>query len=175
VVDEQRRTAETSLFAVGDATGQPMLAHKATHEAQVAVAAVAGQQARFEPHAIPAVVFSDPEVAWTGLTESAAREQERDVQVARFPWAASGRAVTLARTDGVTKLVCDPDSGRVLGAGIAGRGAGELIAEATLAIEMGAVAEDLAWTVHTHPTLSETLMEAAQAVTGSSTHFRKRR
>lgn len=172
-VDAQRRTAEPSLFAVGDVAGEPMLAHKATHEARVAVEAIAGKKAVFDPRAIPFVVFSDPEIAWCGLSEQAAREQGINVTVTAFPWAASGRAVTLSRTDGLTKLLSDPETGRILGAGIAGHGAGELLAEAVLAMEMGAVADDIALTIHTHPTLSETMMEAAEAVSGSSMHFKR--
>ncbi|OGV65935.1 MAG: dihydrolipoyl dehydrogenase [Lentisphaerae bacterium RIFOXYB12_FULL_65_16] len=170
-VDAQRRTAEPSIFAVGDVAGEPMLAHKATHEGLVAAETMAGRRVAFEPQAIPAVVFSDPEVAWCGLMEDDARREGRKVRVTTMPWAASGRATTLARTDGVTRLVMDPTDGRILGVGIAGRNAGELLAEAVLAIEMGAVADDLALTVHAHPTLSETLMEAAQAFAGHSTHF----
>ncbi|MBT3377284.1 MAG: dihydrolipoyl dehydrogenase [Lentisphaerae bacterium] len=170
-IDEQRRSAESSIFAIGDVAGDPMLAHKATHEGEVAAEVIAGRKVAFEPEVIPAVVFTDPEIAWCGLTEAEAERCGRKVTVTTFPWAASGRAVTLARTEGLTKLVLAPDDGRVLGAGITGPGAGELLAEATLAIEMGAVAEDLALTVHAHPTLSETLMEAAQAFSGNSTHF----
>jgi len=173
--DEQRRTAEPSVFAVGDVAGEPMLAHKATHEGEVAAEVVAGQHVAFEPKAIPAVVFSDPEIAWCGLTAADAQREGRAVKVTTFPWAASGRALTLSRTDGLTKLVLEPGTGRVLGAGITGCHAGELLAEAVLAIEMGAVADDLALTIHAHPTLSETLMEAAQAFSGSSTHFQKNR
>src|SRR5918993_409906 len=160
-VDGQRRTAEATIFAIGDVVGEPMLAHKASHEARVAVDAIAGEPAVFEPLAIPAVVFTDPEIAWCGLTEAEAKEQKRDVAVARFPWAASGRALTLDRTDGTTKLILDPANGRILGVGIVGPGAGELISEGAHAIEMGATAEDLRLTIHPHPTLSETLMEAA--------------
>ncbi|NLF17088.1 MAG: dihydrolipoyl dehydrogenase, partial [Lentisphaerae bacterium] len=169
-VDPQRRTAEPSVLAVGDVTGQPMLAHKATHEGCVAADVVAGRKVAFEPRTIPAVVFSDPEIAWCGLTETQAKREARKVSVTTFPWAASGRAVTLSQTDGLTKLLLDPDDGRVLGVGLAGCNAGELLAEAVLAMEMGAVAEDLALTIHTHPTLSETIMEAAQAFAGRSTH-----
>jgi dihydrolipoamide dehydrogenase len=170
-VDAQRRTAEPSIFAVGDVAGEPMLAHKATHEGRVAAEVAAGHQAAFEPRAIPAVVFSDPEIAWCGVMESEARRQGRAVRVTAVPWSTSGRAMTLARTSGVTKLVMDPADGRLLGVGIAGCHAGELLAEAMVALEMGAVAEDLATTIHTHPTLSETLMEAAQAFGGRSTHL----
>ncbi len=170
-VDAQLRTAEPSLFAIGDLVGQPMLAHKASHEGRTAVEAIAGHKVAFEPQAIPAVVFTDPEVAWCGLTENEARARNRDVTVARFPWAASGRATTLGRDDGLTKLVLDPPTGRILGVGIAGPGAGELIAEGVLAVEMAALATDLKLTIHPHPTLSETLMEAAEVFFGQSTHL----
>jgi len=173
-VDGQRRTGETSLFAVGDVAGDPMLAHKATHEGRTAVEAIAGRNAVFRPNAIPFVVFSDPQVAWCGLSENEAKQRNRAVKIVRFPWAASGRATTLSRNDGLTKMLSDPDTGRVLGVGIAGRDAGELLAEAVLAMEMGAVADDLALTIHTHPTLSETLMEAAEACSGHATHYRGR-
>ena len=171
VVDEQRRTAEPSIYAVGDISGQPMLAHKGTHEAHVAVDAIAGEAASWDSQTVPAVVFSDPAVAWCGLTEREAGEQGIDIETTTFPWAASGRATTLARNDGVTKLVLEPGSNRILGVGIAGKDAGELIAEGTLAVEMGALAEDIALTVHAHPTLAETLMEAAEAADGHSTHY----
>ncbi|OQA26258.1 MAG: Dihydrolipoyl dehydrogenase [Verrucomicrobia bacterium ADurb.Bin345] len=159
------------MFAIGDVAGEPMLAHKATHEGRVAVEAILGKKSVFEPRAIPAVVFTDPELAWCGLTEADAKKGNVEVQVARFPWAASGRATTLDRHDGVTKLVCEPGSGRVLGVGIAGPGAGDMIAEGALAIEMGATAEDLALTIHPHPTLSETVMEAAEVFLGHCTHI----
>ena len=170
VVDGQRRTGEPTIFAVGDLVGEPMLAHKASHEARIAVEAIAGQKTTFEPAAIPAVVFTDPEVAWCGLTETQARAEGRTVQVCRFPWAASGRAMTLDRPAGVTKLVVDPESEQILGVGIVGSGAGELIAEGVVAIEMGATASDLRLCIHPHPTLSETLMESAEVFFGQSTH-----
>ncbi|HEX2490435.1 MAG TPA: dihydrolipoyl dehydrogenase [Blastocatellia bacterium] len=173
-VDAARRTADPAIYAIGDVAGEPMLAHKATHEGRVAAEAISGRAAAFEPRAIPAVVFTDPEVAWCGLTESQAKEEGRPVKVARFPWGASGRAATLGRVDGVTKLVIDPESERVLGVGIVGAGAGELIAEGVLAVEMGAVASDLELSIHAHPTLSETLMESAEAFFGRSTHFYRR-
>ena len=169
-VDEQLRTTDPSILAIGDVVGEPMLAHKATREAKVAVEALAGEPAAFDNVAIPAVVFTDPEIAWCGVTESDAKAAGRDVNVVRFPWAASGRAQTLGRTEGLTKVIFDPQTQRVLGAGIVGPGAGELIAEAVLAVEMAAVARDLAETIHAHPTLSETLMEAAEAVFGHATH-----
>ena len=169
-VDSQRRTHEPTIYAIGDVTGEPMLAHKAAHEGRVAAEAVAGEKTAFEPQAIPAVVFTDPEIAWCGLTESEAKEQERDVTIARFPWAASGRALTLGHSDGVTKLVIDPKTERVLGVGIAGSGAGEMIAEGVLAVEMAALASDLSLSIHPHPTLSESIMEAADAFFARSTH-----
>jgi dihydrolipoamide dehydrogenase len=172
-VDGQRRTGEPSIFAIGDVVGDPMLAHKASHEARVAVEAIDGHPTMFEPRAIPAVVFTDPELAWTGLTEVDAAKRNLTVEVAKFPWAASGRATTLGRPDGLTKLIIDPETERILGVGIVGSGAGELIAEATLAIEMGALAADLKLTIHPHPTLSETVMEAADVFFGESAHVYK--
>jgi dihydrolipoamide dehydrogenase len=161
-VDEQCRTAESRVFAVGDVTGEPMLAHRATRQGKVVAEVIAGRPSAFDPAAIPAVVFTDPEIAWCGLTESAAARAGRAVAVGAFQWAASGRAATLGRSDGIAKIVSDPESGRVLGVGIAGPGAGELIAEGVLAVEAALTAEDLALTVHAHPTLSESLMEAAE-------------
>lgn len=169
--DAQKRTAAPHIFAVGDVTGQPMLAHKASHEGRVAAEIIAGKEAVFEPRAIPAVVFTNPEIAWCGLTESEAQAQKRPFEVARFPWAASGRALTQGVTDGLTKIIVDPLSQRVLGMGIVGAGAGELIAEGVLAIEMAALASDLKMTIHPHPTLSETVMEAAEVFYGQSTHL----
>jgi dihydrolipoamide dehydrogenase len=169
-VDPARRTAEPSIYAIGDVVGEPMLAHKASHEGRVAVEAIAGERVAFEPLAIPAVVFTDPELAWCGLTETDAQKQNREVTVTRFPWAASGRALTLDRTDGMTKLVIDPKTERVLGVGIVGPGAGELIAEGVLAVEMGANATDVRMSIHAHPTLSETVMEAAEVFFGHATH-----
>lgn len=174
VVDAQRRTAEPAIYAIGDVAGGPMLAHKATHEGLVAAEAITGRSVTFEPAAIPAVVYTDPEVAWCGLTESEASARGQPVEVGRFPWAASGRALTLGRSDGLTKLLIDPDTHRILGGGIVGHGAGDLIAEVVHAIEMGAVAEDLALTIHPHPTLSETVMEAAEAALGRSVHVHRR-
>ncbi len=168
--DGQRRTAEPTMFAIGDVAGEPMLAHKASHEARVAIEAIAGHKAVFEPAAIPAVVFTDPEIAWAGLTEADAEKAGRTVEVTRFPWPASGRAIAIDRTDGMTKLIIDPATGRILGVGMVGSGAGELIAEGVLAIEMGATAEDLKLTIHPHPTLSETVMEAAEVFFGQATH-----
>lgn len=169
-VDEQLRTAEPSIFAIGDVVGQPMLAHKASHEGRVAAEVIAGHKVAFEPAAIPAVVFTDPEVAWCGLTETEAKERGIEIAVARFPWAASGRSTTLDRDDGLTKLILDPATERVLGVAIVGRGAGELIAEGVLAVEMAALATDLKLTIHPHPTLSETVMESAEVFFGQSTH-----
>ncbi len=171
--DLQRRTDEPAIFAIGDVAGEPMLAHKASHEARVAVEAIAGHKAVFQPQAIPAVVFTDPEIAWAGLTETEAQTQGRTVEVARFPWAASGRAISLDRTDGLTKLLIDPATERVLGIGIVGPGAGELVSEGVLAIEMGATASDVKLTIHPHPTLSETLMETAETFFGTATHVYK--
>jgi dihydrolipoamide dehydrogenase len=169
VVDPQRRTAEPRIWAIGDIAGQPMLAHKASHEGKTAVEAIAGHKVAFEPRAIPAVVFTDPEIAWAGLTETEAKAQGRTVEVAQFPWAASGRAQSIGRTEGLTKWLVDPASERVLGCGIVGAGAGELIAEAVLAIEMGASVNDVTETIHPHPTLSETLGFAAEVFLGTAT------
>jgi dihydrolipoamide dehydrogenase len=169
-VDKSLRTAEPTIYAIGDVVGEPMLAHKASHEGRTAVEAIAGERVAFEPLAIPAVVFTDPELAWAGLTEDQAKKEGREVAVARFPWAASGRSLTLDRTDGLTKLIIDPLTERILGVGIVGPGAGELIAEGTLAIEMGANATDVKLTIHPHPTLSETIMESAEVFFGHATH-----
>lgn len=169
-VDASLRTAEPNIFAIGDVVGEPMLAHKASHEARVAVEAIAGHNAVFEPQAIPAVVFTDPEVAWCGLTETEAQKQGRKVEIAKFPWAAVGKAVAIDRPDGLTKLVIDPVTERVLGVGIVGSGAGDLIAEGVVAVEMAALASDLALSIHAHPTLSETIMEAADVFYGQSVH-----
>lgn len=169
--DGQGRTAESHLFTIGDVAGQPMLAHKATHEGRVAIDAILGSKAVFEPRAIPAVVFTDPEIAWAGLTEQEATEAGYDIKIGKFPWAASGRCTTLDRKDGLTKIIADQATGRVLGVGLTGPGAGEMIAEGALAVEMGATVEDLAMTIHPHPTLSETVMEAAEAWLGHCTHL----
>ncbi len=168
-VNKQLQTGDPGIYAVGDVVGEPMLAHKAMHEGRVAVEAIAGHKVAFEPNAIPAVVFTDPEIAWCGLTETEAQKDNREIQVARFPWAASGRAITLDRPDGMTKLIFDPKTERLLGVGIVGAGAGELIAEGVLAIEMAALARDVALTIHPHPTLSETIMESAEVFFGTST------
>jgi len=175
-VSPSLQTAEPTIYAIGDVVGEPMLAHKASHEGRTAVEAIAGHRVAFEPLAIPAVVFTDPELAWCGLTEADAQKQKRDVTVARFPWGASGRSLTLDRSDGLTKLLLDPKTERILGVGIVGPGAGELIAEGVLAIEMGANATDLKLSIHPHPTLSETLMESAEVFFGHATHvYRPRR
>lgn len=168
-VNAQRQTDDTFVYAIGDVAGEPMLAHKASHEGRTAVEAIAGHKVAFEPAAIPAVVFTDPEIAWAGLTETQAQKSNREIKVARFPWAASGRALTLDRTEGMTKLVIDPQTERVLGVGMVGAGAGELIAEGVLAIEMAATATDMAMTIHPHPTLSETVMQSAEVFFGTAT------
>lgn len=170
-VNSQMQTAEPTIYAIGDVVGNPMLAHKASHEGRVAVEVIAGHNLEFKPAAIPAVIFTDPEVAWCGLTETEAKEKGIEVKVARFPWAASGRAVTLDRTDGQTKLLIDPKTERILGVGIVGPGAGEMIAEGVLAVEMAAVASDIALSIHPHPTLSETVMESAEVFFGTATHL----
>jgi dihydrolipoamide dehydrogenase len=169
-VNKQLQTDDPAIYAIGDVVGEPMLAHKATHEGRVAVEAIAGHKVAFEPNAIPAVVFTDPEVAWCGLTETQAEKENREIKVAKFPWGASGRAITLDRPEGMTKLLVDPHTERVLGVGIVGAGAGELIAEGVLALEMAALARDVALSIHPHPTLSETIMESAEVFFGTSTH-----
>ncbi len=168
-VNKQLQTDDPAIYAIGDVVGEPMLAHKAMHEGRTAAEAIAGHKVAFEPNAIPAVVFTDPEVAWCGLTETQAQNENREIKVAKFPWAASGRAVTLDRPEGMTKLLIDPQTERVLGVGIVGAGAGELIAEGVLAIEMAALAKDVAMTIHPHPTLSETIMNAAEVFYGTPT------
>lgn len=166
-VDEHCRTEDARIYAVGDVTGEPMLAHRAMRQGKVAAEVLAGRPAAFDNAAIPAVVFTDPEIAWCGLSEAQAKDQGLSVNVAKFQWTASGRAATLGRSDGLTKLIADASSGRVLGVGIVGPGAGELIAEATLAVETAALVEDVAVTIHAHPTLSEGLMEAAEHLLGA--------
>src|SRR5438128_1299315 len=168
-VNRHLQTDDPAIYAIGDVVGEPMLAHKASHEGRTAVEHIAGRKVAFEPNAIPAVVFTDPEIAWTGLTETQAEKEGREIKVAKFPWAASGRALTVDRTEGLTKLILDPANERVLGVGIVGAGAGELIAEGTLAIEMAALAKDVALTIHPHPTLSETVMQSAEVFFGTST------
>lgn len=168
-VDNQQRTSDEHILAIGDAAGEPMLAHKASHEGRVAAEVLAGEPAAFEPAAIPAVVFTDPEIAWAGLTVEEAKRADRKVEVAQYPWQASGRAIANSRTDGLTKWIIDPETERVLGCGIVGSGAGEMIAEAVLAIEMGATVRDVAETIHPHPTLTETLGFAAEVQLGTAT------
>jgi dihydrolipoamide dehydrogenase len=169
-VDAQQRTADSNIFAIGDIVGNPMLAHKASAEGRVAAEVIAGHtKAVFEPAAIPAVVFTDPELAWVGITEAEARDKGIDHKVAKYPWAASGRAMSIDRTEGLTKVIIDPKTERILGVGIVGAGAGELIAEGALAIEMAATANDLGMTIHPHPTLSETLKGAAEVYYGHAT------
>ncbi|MFP4354618.1 MAG: dihydrolipoyl dehydrogenase [Phycisphaerae bacterium] len=172
-VDEKRRTADAHIWAIGDITGDPMLAHKASHEGKVAAEAIAGEPAVYEPRGIPAVVFTDPEIAWVGLSETEAEKQGIEIQVASFPWAASGRAQALGRTDGLTKVLVDPSSQVVLGVGMVGVGAGELIAESALALEMGCELLDIAETIHPHPTMSETTMAAAEVALGLATEIYK--
>ncbi|KUG26925.1 dihydrolipoamide dehydrogenase of pyruvate dehydrogenase complex [hydrocarbon metagenome] len=169
--DLQKRTDDPNIFAVGDVAGNPMLAHKATAEGKVVAEVIAGHKAAFEPNAIPAVVFTDPELAWVGLNETEAKEKGIKIEIAKFPWAASGRAKTLERLDGMTKLIIEPETERILGMGIVGAGAGELIAEGALAVEMAALARDVALTIHAHPTLSETVMESAESYYGEATHI----
>jgi dihydrolipoamide dehydrogenase len=174
-VGEKQQTNDPAIYAIGDITGGVLLAHKASREARVAVDSILGEYNALTQYIIPAVVFTDPEVAWCGLTEMEAKEKRITVKVARFPWSASGRALTFDRPDGLTKLIIDPETERILGAGITGHGAGELISEAVLAIEMGATAFDLASSIHPHPTLSETLMECAEVFYGHATHTFTRR
>ena len=173
-VDLKRQTSDPAILAIGDISGEPMLAHKASHEARVAIDGLNGKDVAFGDAVIPAVVFTDPEIAWCGLTELEARKKNLDFEVARFPWGASGRAHTLGRTEGSTKLILEPGSKRLLGVGIVGYGAGELIAEGVLAVNMGAKADDLSHCIHPHPTLSETIMESADVFLGASTHIYKR-
>jgi dihydrolipoamide dehydrogenase len=173
--NDQLQTNESHIYAIGDICGGILLAHKASKEAKIAVDAMCGDANRSKDIMIPAVVFTDPEVAWVGLTETEAKEQGIKVNVAKFPWAASGRALTLDRTDGLTKLILEPETDRVLGVGIVGVGAGDLIGEGCVAVEMGANAEDLAEITHPHPTLNETVMEAAEAFYGHSAHAAPKR
>jgi dihydrolipoamide dehydrogenase len=168
-VDAQQRTADPHILAIGDVVGEPMLAHKASAEGRIAAEVLAGEPAEFDAAAIPAVVFTDPEIAWAGLTATEAKAQDRKVDVAQYPWQASGRAIANGRTDGLTKWLIDPETERVLGCGIVGSGAGELIAEAVLAIEMGCQIRDIADTIHPHPTLSETLAFAGEVHLGTAT------
>ncbi|MEC4750608.1 dihydrolipoyl dehydrogenase [Methylomicrobium sp. Wu6] len=168
-VDRQQRTNVANIFAIGDIVGNPMLAHKAAHEGKVAAEVAAGHKAGFDALTIPSVAYTDPEIAWMGLSENQAKAQGLDYDKAVFPWAASGRSLSLGRKEGVTKILCDKETGRLLGAGMVGPNAGELIAEAVLALEMGADADDIALTIHPHPTLSETLGFAAEMINGTIT------
>ncbi len=177
IVDEERRTKDEHIFAIGDVVGPPLLAHKAMHEGKIAAEVIAGEPAAFDVRCIPSVIYTDPQIAWCGLMEDAdldraseAEEADFDVQIGRFPWGASGRALTMGAAEGLTKMIFDAETERVLGVGIVGRGAEDLIAEGALAVEMGALAEDLALTIHPHPSLSETESEAAEAFLGLSTH-----
>jgi len=168
-VDKQMRTNVPHIYAIGDIVGQPMLAHKAVHEGKIAAEVIAGHKVEFQAQVIPAVAYTDPEIAWVGMTETEAKQKGIAIEKGAFPWIASGRALSLGRSEGLTKLIMDPASGRVIGAGIVGSHAGELLAEAVLAIEMGATAEDIALTIHAHPTLSETICFAAEMAEGSIT------
>jgi dihydrolipoamide dehydrogenase len=172
-VNAGMQTADPNIWAIGDVAGEPMLAHKASHEARVAVEAILGEPTVWDKIAIPAVVFTDPEIAWAGLTETQAKRDEVAYEVACYPWAASGRAQAIARTDGMTKWLVQPESNRVLGCGIVGPGAGELIAEAVLALEMGCELRDVSESIHPHPTLSETLMNAGEVHFGTATEIYK--
>ena len=175
VVDEQQRTDESHIFAIGDVVGGVMLAHKAMYEGKIAAEVIAGKRSAFDARAIPAVVYTNPQLAWCGLTEEQAGRQGQEVKVSRFPWAASGRAVSMGVSKGLSKMIIDPESERILGVGIVGYQAGELIAEGVLAVEMGAVAEDVALSIHPHPTLSEGEEEAAEAFLGAATHILSQR
>jgi dihydrolipoamide dehydrogenase len=175
VVNERQETLDPKIMAIGDVVGGVLLAHKASREARVAVEVIDGESSTFADIVIPAVVFTDPEIAWCGLTEAEARELSRNVEIVRFPWSASGRALSFDRIDGMTKLIVDPETERLLGVGIVGAHAGEMISEAVVALEMGATAKDLALSVHPHPTLSETLAEAAELFYGTATHTIRRK
>jgi dihydrolipoamide dehydrogenase len=169
-VDEQRRTTDEKIFAVGDLAGPPLLAHKAFREGKVAAEAIKGKPSAFDVQAIPAIVFTDPQIAWCGLSEEQARKKNRNIKVERYLWKFSSRATTMGVQDGVTKMIINPETGQILGLGIAGRSTEGMISEGVLAIEMGAVAQDLGLTIHPHPTLSETVGEAAELFTGTVTH-----
>jgi dihydrolipoamide dehydrogenase len=170
-VDEQLRTADAQIFAVGDVVGGMMLAHKATREGKIAAEVIAGQPSAFDARAIPAVVYTDPQIAWCGVTEEQAKNEKIAIRVQRFPWKFSGRAATMGASEGMTKMLTDPETGRIIGVGITGRDAEGLVAEGVLAVEMGALAEDVALSIHPHPTLSETESEAAELFFGSATHI----
>lgn len=172
-VDPQRRSSQGHIFAIGDLTGAPLLAHKAFHEAGVAVRTIVGEETLYDPTALPAVEYTDPEIAWTGLTEDQARHEGREIEIGRFPWSASPRAATLNRRDGLTKLIFEKGSSRLLGAGIVGRGAGELISELSLAVQFGATASDLQRVIHPHPSLAESILEAAEDLRGTSAHYHR--
>ena len=175
IANSQQKTEDPSILAIGDVIGGPMLAHKAAHEAKVAVEVLNGEKSDFNNRVIPAVVFTDPEIAWAGLTENEAHAQGRNVKVVKFPWGASGRAQTLGRGEGLTKLLIDPESERIIGVGLTGPGAGELIAEGVLAIQTQIKAKELALSIHPHPTLSETMMETAEVFYGTATHIYKKK
>jgi len=175
ITNSQQKTEDPSILAIGDVIGDPMLAHKAAHEAKVAVEVLNGENSDFKNRVIPAVVFTDPEIAWAGLTENEALAQGRNVKVVKFPWGASGRAQTLGRGEGLTKLLIDPESERIIGVGLTGSGAGELIAEGVLAIQTLVKAKELALSIHPHPTLSETMMETAEVFYGTATHIYKKK
>jgi dihydrolipoamide dehydrogenase len=171
IIDDRQRTADERIFAAGDVAGGMMLAHKATREGKVAAEVIAGQTSAFDVRAMPAIVYTDPQIAWCGLTEEQARRENRTVKVQRFPWKFSGRATTMGAPEGLTKIIVDPENGRILGVGITGRDTEGLISEGVLAIEMGALAEDMALSIHPHPTLSETEGEAAEIFLGTATHI----
>lgn len=175
VTDKRQQTSQSHIYAIGDVAGEPMLAHKATAEAKIAACMLDGKPAEFDRIAVPSVVYTDPEIAWCGLTETQARQNKQKVEVSRFSWGASGRAQAISKPDGITKLICDPDTERILGVGIVGSGAGELIAEGVLAVESSMTARELAECVHPHPTLSETLMESAEGIFGQATHVYKKK
>jgi dihydrolipoamide dehydrogenase len=170
-VDQQQRTADERIFAVGDVVGGFMLAHKAAYEGKIAAEVIAGEPAAFDARALPAVVYTDPQIAWAGISEEDARREGIPFQVQRFPWKASGRALTMDAPEGLTKIIADPVTQRIIGVGVTGRTAEGLIAEGVLAIEMGALVQDMALTIHPHPTLSETEGEAAEIFLGSATHI----
>jgi dihydrolipoamide dehydrogenase len=170
VVDQQRRTTDEKIFAIGDVAGPPLLAHKAFREGKVAAEVIKGKPSAFDVQAIPAVVYTDPQVAWAGLREEQARKENRNVKVERYLWKFSSRATTMGVSDGVTKMILNPETGRILGVGICGRNTEGMISEGVLAIEMGAVAQDLGLTIHPHPTLSEMVGETAELFTGTVSH-----
>lgn len=174
-VNAQRQTKKKNIYAIGDLTGEPLLAHKATYEGKVAVETIAGEKgAAYDPKSIPAIVFTNPQMAWCGLTQEEAKKNNIEIKILKFPWSASGRAVAVGSPNGVTKLIVDKKNGRILGGGVAGKNAGSLISEISLAIEMAATAEDITLSIHPHPTLSETIMEAAEIFSGSPTHISKK-